>query len=239
MTKHINFAYLQARDVKRNAIAHTEEIHVSQALRAISKHLGSGGKKTILDLGGASKANVSYFSNYSCTLIIDDFLNEYRRLKQSEPECSPARALESLVGDNGGWRFDAIFAWDILNYLNPVEAKSFLKALSDRSKADALLLAYVSSVTDIPEEPSSHHIIDHERISLLKRGAGTIKCARFSQRELMTYLPGWKLTRSIHLRSALQEHLFTFSGRPAGLPADCRSDASRSERSVHDDLVSA
>jgi hypothetical protein len=206
----INFAHWNSELIRPRSLEQEPIEHASLALEAIFSHLQSPGKKTILDLGQVTKANVDFFSQFPCRLYIQNFFQEYANLLAARPESNVHDRMSEIFDVQGKMQFDVMICWDVFNYLEPKEVKEIGACMAACAKSGTYLLALVSSLSLIPREPRRYKILGKRSILEHIAGDETQSCRRYSQRELLSLLPGWQLRRSLHLRNSMQEHLFVY-----------------------------
>jgi len=184
----------------------------SLALRALLRLLQSNRKYHILDLGPALGANLEFWSQFLCRLTVNDFYGEYRARMDSGPEVPAEDLIAELLPFDEQTVFDMILAWDLFNYLDPDEIVPVIGRLDRWCRKGTVLFALISSLPQIPSQPSLFRILDRERMTCQARTGETRPCARHQPRILARLLAGFEVTCSFLLRNGSQEYLFTYSG---------------------------
>jgi Methyltransferase domain len=125
-----------------------------------------------------------------------------------EEGASIADRIGGLLGFPDDTRFDAVLAWDLLNYLDRREMAALDEQLVRFCRPGAVLFALISILKQIPAEPMRFRILDQERLAYETRTTGTRPCPRYAPAELTELLRGFRLDRSFLLRHGVQEYLF-------------------------------
>jgi SAM-dependent methyltransferase len=105
-------------------------------------------------------------------------------------------------------RFDAVLAWDLLNYLDRREVAALADQLNRYCRPGALLFALISILKQAPAQPVRFRILDHERLAYEVRGPALRPCPRYAPAELSELLRGFRLDRTFLMRHGVQEYLF-------------------------------
>lgn len=183
--------------------------HRSQALKALLDSLRPEARNTVLDLGPPLAGNIEFLSALSCRVRIADL---HRSLCAESIENRRAEAmgatLERLLPIAPDERFDAILAWDVLDYLRPDQVSCLMSRLTGACREEALVLVLASTRRQIPAAPLRHRILDRERMA----SDGPLEPQRpgpcHGQTDLRRMMPGFSVRHSILLRSGVQEYLF-------------------------------
>jgi hypothetical protein len=119
-----------------------------------------------------------------------------------------ASRLGDLLTFPADTEFDAVLAWDLLNYLDRREVAALARRLAPLCRPGALLFALVSILKQAPAEPLRFRILDGEHLSYEARTAVERPCPRYAPAELAELLRGFRLDRSYLMRHGVQEYLF-------------------------------
>ena len=140
------------------------------------------------------------------------------------------RALPDLLTFSPATRFDAIFAWDLLDFVGPAGAGVVGERLAAYCHPRTLLYLAVSREPRIPGQPGHWEIVDGETVLHLPSTPGAVQvCPRFLDASLLRAFPAFKIHKSYLLKHGLQEYLleprasaacFSSGGRlrPTALP---------------------
>jgi SAM-dependent methyltransferase len=186
------------------------EVHSSLALATLFREVGPLGKLQILDLGPAVGSNVEFLSHFGCKLYIEDLyaaLAAHRR--QEDRQVASAAPFAELLPFPESARFDAVFAWDLFNYLSRKELAGLAHYLKPFCRPGALVFALVSILKQMPAAPIRFKILDRDRLAYERQTADESPCPRYPPAELADLMKGFRLDRSFLLRHGIQENLFT------------------------------
>jgi len=189
--------------------------HRSLALRELLDGLRPGSRHAVLDLGPSVAANVRFLAALSCRIRIADLVRSLaaESVQSRRPEATGA-LLERLLPLAPDERFDAVFAWDVFDYLRPDQVSSLMARLRPACNPEAPVLALVSTRRTIPAAPLRYRIVDRENLAHDGPREPARPCPRYGQSDLLHLMPGFSISRSYLLRSGLQEFLFARTEGP-------------------------
>ncbi len=102
---------------------------------------------TILDLGGASQANVSFITSLGHKLHTEDFLRSMQETFGEDDQTNPGRIdyflRQSLDYPDG--TFDGVLVWDVLEYMGPPLLAAVIERLSRITRPGSYMLAFFHS----------------------------------------------------------------------------------------------
>lgn len=179
----------------------------SLALRSIEERLASDKNLQVFDLGRASGPNIEFYSKFARNIYVEDLLWTVVQERTSQP-VKAKRLRERLTSVPENARFDLICCWDILNYLSPqemIEVSQFLKHFS-HEKTVLFMLTY--NRPHMPDTPSVYKIQGGSCIVYELSSELTVPSPGYSKRQFDQMLPGFKRTRSVLLRSGMEEQLY-------------------------------
>jgi hypothetical protein len=212
------------------------EGHRSLGLSALLASFSGTARPQVLDLGPAVGGNVEFLSRFACKVYIEDLypafasaggraaepanavppwdravVREARETwearQQRDDEGHPDR-FANLLEFADDVRFDAVFAWDLLNYLDRQETAALARRLAHCCRPGAVVFALISILKQIPAQPMRFRILDGEHLAYEPRTAGLRPCPRYAPAELNELLRGFTLDRSFLMRHGVQEYLF-------------------------------
>jgi hypothetical protein len=190
-------------------------LHRSESLKALVDSLSPEARHSVLDLGPPLAGNIKFLSALSCRVRIADLHRSLsaESLESRQPEAMGA-LLERLLPLDADERFDAMLAWDVLDYLRPDQVTTLMARLGPALRPEALVFVMVSTRREMPARPARHRIVDRE--TLLSEGPATPvrPCPQYTELDLARMLPGFSVRRSYLLRNGIQEYLLA---RDAGL----------------------
>jgi len=186
----------------------SQKSYSSLALRSIEERIASDNTLQIFDLGRASAANIEFYSKFARNIYVEDLLWTVVQERTSQP-VKAKRLRERLTTVPENARFDLICCWDILNYLSPaemLEVSQFLKHFSHENTV-LFMLTYIRP--EMPDTPSIYKIQGDSCIVYENSSELNIPSPGYSKRQLDQMLPGFKRTRSVLLRSGMEEQLYS------------------------------
>jgi hypothetical protein len=162
----------------------------------------------VLDLGPPLAGNIQFLSALSCRVRIADLHRSLsaESLESRQPEAMGA-LFERLLPLAPDERFDALLAWDVLDYLRPDQVSSLMARLTPACQPGALVLVMVSTRRQIPTRPARYRIVDRETLSCDGPLPLVRACPQYTQLDLARMLPGFSVRRSYLLRNGIQEYL--------------------------------
>jgi len=133
---------------------------------------------TILDLSGASQANISFITNLGHRIYTDDIQRSLDETFGTGPaaienQSDPARVRTffSQTLDFPDATFDGALVWDSLQFLGPTLLEQTIDRLFRMLRPQASLLAFFNAEEKQRVIPAySYRIVDSKTISLLPRG---------------------------------------------------------------------
>jgi len=169
----------------------------------------------VLDLGPAISSNIAFFQQLHCKLEIADCGAELLRLsRRGEDEPTPLDVqLARLVPVDPDDPYDAILAWDLLNYLDKPLFAALAAHLAPAVTGDTQLHAYIGARKTLAAEPAQYRLQDEGKVEVRTRSAVTRACPCYHQMELRNLLPQFGVARSTLLQNGMQEYLFKGQGR--------------------------
>jgi hypothetical protein len=133
---------------------------------------------TILDLSGASQANITFITNLGHRIYTDDLQRTFDETfgtgpaaleNQSDPDRVKAFFGQTL--DFPEATFDGALVWDSLQFLGPALLQTTVERLFRMMRPQASLLAFFNAEEKQAVIPAySYRIVDPKTLSLLPRG---------------------------------------------------------------------
>lgn len=184
----------------------------SLALNNLFHQFRSDRKYQILDLGSAVPENIEFFSQFSCRLYVEDLYETLNSFDYLSPEdgFSFEAVYSYLLPYKTRVNFDAILAWDLLNYLERDEFRHLILHLTKHCFSGTLFFALISSHKNIPESPHRFHIIDEEKLRYESKSKVFRKSPRYEKTDLDHLMPGFRVCNSFLLRNGYREYLFVY-----------------------------
>lgn len=197
------------QEPSRNAKGVDPEIQRSPALASLLPEL-KGGRVEILDLGSAIGANVEFLAPLGCKLYIEDL---YAALSSRQPhgpegEIAGPEFFAEFLSVPADSRFDAIFAWDLFNYLKREELVHLAAQLDRYCRPGTRIFALISILKQMPAQPLRFRFHDEGNLVYERRTAAERPSPRLATSELPDLLGGgFRVDRSFLLRNGFQEYL--------------------------------
>jgi hypothetical protein len=193
--------------------------HRSESLKALLDSLQPEARHAVLDLGPPLAGNIQFLSALSCRVRIADLHRSLsaESLESRQPEAMSA-LLERLLPLEPDERFDALLAWDVLDYLRPDQVSALLARLTPACRPGALALVMVSTRRQIPARPARYRIVDRQTLDCDGPLQPMRACPLYTQLDLAHLIPGFSVRRSFLLRSGIQEYLLAHDAREAVKP---------------------
>lgn len=165
-----------------------------------------------LDLGPASGQKLEFLSQYACKIHFEDLYRTLNSFDYLSPEdgVSYDSVFRYLLPYNRTIRFDVVFCWDVLNYLNPEEFRHLMRHVTRYCNGGALLFALISTQKTIPEQPAKFEIAGPETLSCRIRARIMRKCPQYQETDLARFMPNFNVMNSFLLRNGFKEYLFAY-----------------------------
>jgi hypothetical protein len=104
-------------DVHINDQSLGEREHHCSGLVLITNHLRNELIQHVLDLGSAITSNIEFLAGLQCKMYVEHLTSLLYQL--ITPATDEPRSFDQLLPYAGEFHFDVVFAWDLLNYLEP------------------------------------------------------------------------------------------------------------------------
>jgi hypothetical protein len=184
-------------------------LYRSPTLKALVSRLTSEFPYHVLDLGGASGANVEFFSRFSSRLQIADLPDALASQDlRASLTADPAAALRRIL-PSAREPFDVVLAWDLLNYLTREQCGRLAEYLEGVCRQGALMLAFVSTTREMSDAPLVFKIVDEQTLLLQPRTSATRQSPRFPPAEVEHLMTGFAVVQSVVMRHGVREYLFS------------------------------
>jgi hypothetical protein len=182
--------------------------HRSLALKELLDGLRPGSRHSVLDLGPSVAANIRFLAALGCRVRIADLIGSIvsESVESRRPEAMPA-LLEKLLPLAPDERFDAVFAWDVFDYMRPDQVSCLADRLGPACRPEAPVLVFLSTRRTIPATPLRYRIADRENVAHDGPREPSRPCPRYGQHDLRRMMPAFSVRRSFLLRTGIQEFL--------------------------------
>ena len=195
----------------------------SNGLKQFLRHLDGIGKGSLLDLGPAWQATVSFFIERGFKVYTEDVLDDWKeflreeenRLRNTPPG---ERNEEGVSGVERANRFlsaslqyppqtfDAVLVWDVLDYLDAELVARMAKRITGLLKDGGAILAVFHSRR--PEGFQRYRVLDPQNLELIPAPALLPVRHILQNREILDLFGGMHDSRTFVRRDQLREGLF-------------------------------
>lgn len=189
----------------------SETVFKAPGLESMMRQIARRQRSDILDLGSPCQANIRYLSQFPCVLHIGDIV----RTLADEPEMSAPDeerdvegVIERLMTYKDNIRFDAIFAWDLFDYLDQATLRAIGRRVGHHCRTGTLLYLMTSNRKTIPDEPGRFAIVDEQHLRFEPMGGGIRSGVKHTPFGLERIMRGFCLQHSFLLGNQMQDYLF-------------------------------
>lgn len=190
----------------------TEMVFKTPGLGLLAQRIADTRQSDILDLGPPCGANIDYLSQYPCVLHIGDLpqaLTEDPGMSGPEEERDVGSAVERVLAYDDDLRFDAIFVWNLFDYLDAPTVLAVTRRIGRYCRTGTLLYLMTSNGETIPDEPGRFTIVDEQHLRFQPTGMGTRSGMKHTPRGLERIMPGFRFQHSFLLEHDMQDYLFS------------------------------
>jgi len=194
----------------------------SNGLKDFILHLEDLNHGRLLDLGPVWQTTVSFFIERGFKVYTDDLLSSWKEFLRTDEErfrslavgdetfefSPPARAERflSTTFQYAEQSFDAVLAWDLLDYLDSAMVASITARLSDLMRPGGAILALFHSRP--PDAFYRYRVLDHQNFEMLPAPALFKLDHVFQNREILNLFSRFHSTKSYVGRDQIREGLF-------------------------------
>jgi hypothetical protein len=189
-----------------------EHGHRSPGFNLVINHLRNEQKQNVLDLGPAVTPNIEFLSELQCKVYVEHLSELLTGLNAlpADNSASASGEIDQLLRYPAGVQFDAVLAWDLLNYLEPAALEALVARLVRFCKRGTLLFALVCMGKLIPDAPMNFRVAGEDRLLYVVSVEKLRRCPQYSSPVLLKKLPGFSVLRSYLLQNNIQEYVFRF-----------------------------
>ncbi|HVS02773.1 MAG TPA: hypothetical protein VMT16_08395 [Thermoanaerobaculia bacterium] len=181
----------------------------SHALGVLLRRLAERRDPRVLDLGSAHNINLAFFGSRGVGYAVEDALRTLAPCRSAgtfDPGC--AAALPDLLRFPDGTAFDAIFAWDLLDFVGAPVIRVLAERLLPWCRQGCLLYALVSRASRLPGEPGRWEILGESRIRYIPAAhPRALPSPRYTQAALEQAMAPFRVERAYLLKLGMQEYL--------------------------------
>lgn len=210
-------------NIRKRALAKTEmqersetttrlPIHTSPSLALIQESQ----QKTLLDLGPTNHHNAGWFANRYREVYSENVLSILQTRVQQQMRGDGTEFGLSLFNFDLSLRFDLVFFWDILSFLDAHQMNELLVRLRPFIHSDTLLLAWLYSNTSAPDCARLFKLQTETQLAVGNSGIKSLPFKPHSAIEFTKCLPGMRVKRTFLFQAGmlpgLSEYVLGFSG---------------------------
>jgi hypothetical protein len=185
----------------------------------------------VLDLGTANHNNMTFFVGRGASYVVEALYPTTAPCRMGGRfDAACMRALPDLLRFEADQRFDAILAWDLLDYLGAPGLAVLGERLAPHCHPRTLLHAMVAREGRIAAAPARWEIVDDHTIRYWPHEGPMVGAVRLTDASLQRSLGAFRVDRSYLLQNGLQEFLLE-PGAPS-LPPTVAGPVRRMRRSL-------
>lgn len=185
-----------------------------QPFNIISDLLSIDKKTLIMDLGSANKANLGFFSEYSCKIYIENIyeliIDAIKENEKCDNDQNPD--FNSLYFCKQPTKVDVILCWELLNYIPIKFLPGFIKSLSRFMKPGGNLHCFIATQAFMSTQALEYQIINDKTMQREEFvSEQRMKSPRYNQMALYKLMPDFTVIKSVLHRNGMQEYLFKYN----------------------------
>ncbi|HEV8240845.1 MAG TPA: hypothetical protein VGS57_15880 [Thermoanaerobaculia bacterium] len=162
----------------------------------------------VLDLGSANHNNMTFFVGRGASYVVEALYSTTAPCRTGGRfDTACMRALPDLLRFPAEMRFDAVLAWDLLDYLGAAGLAVLGERLAPHCHGRTLLHAMVAREGKLPAQPARWEIVDEHTIRQWPYGGPLLDAVRLTDASLQRALGSFRVDRSYLLQNGLQEFL--------------------------------
>jgi hypothetical protein len=186
------------------------ETFTSLGLKALLESLKGDRKYSILDLGPAIGSNIEFLTPFSSRIRVADLYLTLEAGGFFAPGNGPISetSISGILPIPSEERFDILLSWDLVNYFSPEELKVLIRYLDRFCARGSIFFAMGSTAKVMPALPTTFKILGAETL-LYSAGSQEMRaCPRYTPRDLVLLMAGFRVNSSYILRNGMQEYVF-------------------------------
>jgi cyclopropane fatty-acyl-phospholipid synthase-like methyltransferase len=195
---------------------------ISNGLKEFLWNLDGLGRGTLLDLGPAWQTTLTFFIERGFRVSSEDILREWKDfLSEEEQRLHGANVISETVDMTPTGRaarflssnlqyprasFDAVLAWDLLDYLEPALAKQTIACMTEWLRPGGVVFALFHSKK--PEGFQRYRIADSNSLQIISASVLCPAQKVYQNREIQDLFSRFRTMKSFVSRDQLRETLF-------------------------------
>ncbi len=180
----------------------------SWALADVLRRREADRRWRVLDLGNANHNNMTFFVGRGASYVVEALYSTTAPCRAGGRfDAGCMRSLPDLLHFTPESRFDAVLAWDLLDYLGPAGLVVLGERLAPHCHPRTLLHAMVAREGRLPAQPARWEIVDDHTIRQWPHAGPLLDTVRLTDASLQRALGAFRVDRSYLLQNGLQEFL--------------------------------
>ncbi len=202
------------RNGRSQALTHEAEPRVdifkSLGLMALLQSLKAERKYRILELGPAIGCNITFLSEFSSRIRVEDLYTTLTEAKFFDRGEEPLEegTLGRILSISDQERYDILLSWDLVNYFRPEEFRALVRYLDSFCAPGAFFFAISSTLKEMPTVPTNFKILGAETLQYCTLSSVMRPCPRYVPRDLSLMMSNFQVHSSYMLRNGMQEYVF-------------------------------
>jgi len=195
-------------------------VRTSRSLKDFMWHLNGLGRGHLLDLGPVWQSTVSFFVERGFRVSTEDLLSGWRQFSQDDAERRkglpadaerPAKAelANKFLESNLQFEpksFDAVLAWDVLDYLEEDVMRRTAERLGNLVCDGGVVLSIFHSAR--PEQFHRYRVLDEQTVEMVPAPTVAPLARSFQNREIANLFSRFHTTKTYLGRDQMREALF-------------------------------
>jgi hypothetical protein len=199
-----------------------ESTRQSNGLKELMWNLDGLGRGTLLDMGGAWQATLSFFIEKGFRVTTDDLLRTWKQFLDNEDkefrersksdqslDLSPAARANRFFETNINYpmsSFDVVLLWDLLDYLDPAMATRTVSAITELLRPGGVVFTMFHSKK--PEGFQRYRVADAGTLQVVTSQVICPAQRVYQNREIQDLFGRYRTAKSFIARDQLRENLF-------------------------------
>src|ERR1700722_19150470 len=199
-----------------------ESTRVSNGLKELMWNLDGLGRGTLLDMGGAWQATLSFFIEKGFRVTTDDLIRTWKQFLDNEDkefrerskadqslDLSPAARANRFFESNISYpnsSFDVVLLWDLLDYVDPAMATKTVAAITDLLLPGGVVFTMFHSKK--PEGFQRYRVADAGTLQVVSSQLICPAQRVYQNREIQDLFGRYRTAKSFIARDQLRENLF-------------------------------
>lgn len=210
-------------NIRKRALSKTEMQDRSETNARLPLHFSpsmeliqNSENKTLLDLGPTNHHNASWFANRYREVYNENVLSILQTRVQQQIQGDGTEFGLSLFNFDLTLRFDLVFFWDILSFIDARQMNELLVRLRPFVHSETLFIAYLYSTTSAPACARLFKLQSETQLAVGNSGIKALGFKPHSAIEFTKCLPGMRVKRTFLFQPGmlpgLSEYVLGFSG---------------------------